>query len=67
MMKLRVACRSGAVERLDLEGPLTIEEGPTLNVVRTESGIEHFFTKDGYYDGWGTMVGPMLANKEPVN
>lgn len=66
-MKLRVEHENGDIETLQLEGPLTIEVGPTMDVIQTKSGMEYFFTKDGYYDGWGAMVGALLGNKEPVN
>jgi hypothetical protein len=66
-MKLRVEHENGDIETLRLEGSLKITEGPTLDVIQTKSGMEYFFTKDGYYDGWGTMVGTLLGSREPVN
>jgi hypothetical protein len=53
-MKLRVQQEDGRIEILTLDGQWEIIEGTTLNRIRSDRGLEHFFTKDGYYDGWGS-------------
>ena len=49
-MRLRVQHESGRTEILTLEGDWIIVEGQHLDRIRS-STFEHFFTKDGYYDG----------------
>jgi hypothetical protein len=34
-------------------------EGVELDRIVGSDGMEHFFTKDGYYDGWGTGGTPV--------
>ena len=55
-MKIRVMHESGATEVIELPlGASTVFDGVRLD--RIQSGnMEHFFTKDGYYDGWGAAV-----------
>lgn len=53
-MKLRVQHEDGLMEILTLEGHWEIVEGISLDRIRSDRGIEHFFTKDGHYDGWGS-------------
>jgi hypothetical protein len=53
-MKLRVQHEDGLIEILTLDGHCEIIEGTTLDRIRSDRGIEHFFTKDGHYDGWGS-------------
>ncbi len=55
-MKLRVQHKDGRVETLDIAQPVSILEGVELDRIVGSDGMEHFFTKDGYYDGWGTGV-----------
>ena len=57
-MKIRVQHTDGRVETLDLEGKWTCTEGEFLNRLSNDNGFEHFFTLDGYYDGWGGAVVP---------
>ena len=52
-MKIRVQHENGAVEVLTLGEIVAIHRGEHLNRIVTRSGCEHFFTHDGYYDGWG--------------
>ncbi|MGA8641761.1 hypothetical protein [Candidatus Binatus sp.] len=56
-MKLRVQHENGLIEILTLDGHWEIVEGTTLDRIRSDRGIEHFFTKDGFYDGWGSGLG----------
>lgn len=56
-MKIRVQHEDGRIETLTIKGEhLAVGEGHQLDRLRTSSGMEHFFTKDGYYDGWGGAV-----------
>jgi hypothetical protein len=55
-MKIRVQRRDGALETITLKGSQFILDGDTLDHFVSEHGREHFFTKDGYYDGWGQQV-----------
>ena len=56
-MNLRVQHEDGRHETLVLEGTIRIETGTYLDRVLTDD-VEHFFTKDGYYDGWGPAAPP---------
>jgi len=55
-MRIKVQHENGATETLDLEGPLTVIKGHRLDRIRDSHGFEHFFTKDGFYDGWGARL-----------
>jgi len=55
-MKLRVECEDGRIETINLDGSWRIVEGWCLNRIRDDRGMDHFFTKDGYYDGCGSIV-----------
>jgi len=57
-MKIRIEQEDGTIEVLSLDGRWTIMEGRVLDRIQSDSGLEHFFTKDGYYDGWGSEVSP---------
>ena len=52
-MNLRVLHEDGRIETIAIEGEVVrIVSGHNLD--RLVSGNrEHFFTKDGFYDGWG--------------
>lgn len=53
-MNLRVQHESGEVEALQLEWPVCIvPASATLWRMKDANGVEHFFTEDGYYDGYG--------------
>jgi hypothetical protein len=47
---------NGKIETLSLEGPFLVHIGKGLDWLITSDGMEHFFTKEGYYDGWGCGV-----------
>jgi len=53
-MRLRVQRADESIEVLNLDGLWTIQEGRYLDRLRSDRGTEHFFTKDGFYDGWGS-------------
>ena len=51
-MKLRVEQEDGEIILIELDSP-NIHVGVELDRIVSQDGMEHFFTKDGYYDGWG--------------
>jgi hypothetical protein len=55
-MKIRVQHKDGSIETIRFKGAVRLVEGSEMNRICTESGLEHFFTKDGYYDGWGGAI-----------
>lgn len=56
-MKILVVHESGEQRLLELDGPrLSVHEGDYLNCVRDGGSVEHWFTKAGYYDGWGVNI-----------
>ncbi len=59
-MKLRVQREDGRIETLELCGTWVFQEGKLLSRMLHESGYEHFFTPEGYYDGWGSHL-PLSA------
>jgi len=48
-----VAHENGEEETLHLTLPLSMREGVNFNILKDAQGYEHFFNKDGSYDGWG--------------
>ncbi len=57
-MKLRVQREDGSIETLELCGTWVFQEGKLLGRITREGGCEHFFTPEGYYDGWGSNLVP---------
>lgn len=53
---LVVEDESGEKETLHLTPPISMHEGPVLNRLTDAKGIDHYFTKEGLYDGWGKKV-----------
>lgn len=58
-MKLRVQHEGDPdrIEILTLVPPLSIHLSKRLNYIRDTTGMIHWFTPDGYYDGWSRSVG----------
>jgi hypothetical protein len=52
-MKIRVQCKDGTTETLTLKGPIEVARGKFMNRLSDGSGIDHYFLRDGSYDGWG--------------
>lgn len=52
-MKLRVQREDGRIEILTLMAPLTATVGAHQNAITDASGMDYWFTLEGYYDGWG--------------
>lgn len=66
-MKMRVQQRNGKIQTLDIAPPIAISEGVDLDRIVQSDG-EYFFTKEGYYDGWGksaSQAGQSLGKKQP--
>lgn len=55
-MIIRVMHEDGRSEVLALALPFAAREGTLLDCLTTADGVDHYFTKDGYYDGWGRAV-----------
>ena len=60
-MKLRVQHEDGSIETITLGGTLECREGCHLDRLQAPD-LEHFFTKDGYYDGWGRATNATPAD-----
>ena len=54
-MKLIVVYRDGRQREIDVPPDATVALGEGLNRL-TNGCIEHWFDRDGYYDGWGAMI-----------
>jgi hypothetical protein len=54
-MKIRVQQHDGSIETISLAGPVSLAEGDILSRITSAEGLEHFFTSDGHYDGWGKI------------
>jgi hypothetical protein len=52
-MKMRVQQRNGKILTLEISPPFSILEGVQQDRIILSDGTQHFFTKEGYYDGWG--------------
>ena len=65
-MKLRVQREDGRIETLELCGSWVFRDGKLLCRMAHESGYEHFFTPEGYYDGWGSCLAPLGAERAPL-
>lgn len=55
-MFLNVVSEDGKCQRIRLILPAEVTEGKVLDKIKCEGGTEYFFTKEGYYDGWGRPV-----------
>ncbi len=55
-MFLNVVTEDGECHKIRLLLPAKVTEGKVLNKIQCEGGTEYFFTKEGYYDGWGRPV-----------
>ncbi len=61
-MRLRVQHEDGRLETVELLGErLQIVRGHLLDRIVADD-LEHFFTKDGYYDGWGRALSASPAD-----
>jgi hypothetical protein len=60
-VKMKVIRENGEIVTLDLDYPAFIGAGDVLNKMFCADLTEHFFTKDGYYDGWGKAMRPPIS------
>jgi hypothetical protein len=51
-MLLNVCHSDNRIETIVLLVPLKLREGEHFNIITSGDGIAHYFTKNGYYDGW---------------
>jgi hypothetical protein len=56
-MKIRLQHKGGRIETVTIKGPVKIVTGKELDRLRTATGVDLFFTKDGYFDGCGCAIG----------
>lgn len=63
-MNVRVQYADGRVATLVLTGSLAVVHGQELDRI-VDEGIEYFFTKDGFYDGWGATRVAKAEAKSP--
>ena len=57
-MKVKVLHKNGSVETLTFSKNMTyVEGGLDLQSIIQSPDLDHYFTPDGYYDGWGRGVG----------
>jgi len=55
-MYLVVVTEDGECHKIRLILPVEVSEGKVLDKITCEGGTDYFFTKEGYYDGWGRPV-----------
>ena len=65
-MKIRVQRRDGRIETISVVGPAKIHHGDGLDHLHSADSLDHYFTPEGYYDGWGKAVAgePVLGTPE---
>lgn len=64
-MIIRVAMKDGKQRKIDLVEPVVVHDGQLLNSFRGGNGIDHFFTPDGYYDGFGMACNVPMQQLPP--
>ena len=54
-MKIRVQRKDGTIEALTLDGRFEVVNGEYMHrfTAISESRLDHYFTHEGFYDGWG--------------
>jgi hypothetical protein len=52
-MKIKVLHFDGRIEQIECILPIGGYEGQQLDRLVCGDGLEHFFDKSGFYDGWG--------------
>jgi len=51
-------------EVITLTEPLVVVRGKKLNSLLTSTGMQHWFTQDGFYDGWSRESPPDGISEE---
>ena len=49
-MKIEVSRKDGSTEIITLTEPLTVVRGEHFNILKTSTGMEHWFTPEGKYE-----------------
>ncbi len=62
-MYLVVVYEDGKCKKIRMELPVEVTEGKNLDKIKCANGTEYFFTKEGYYDGWGR---PMTGDPDKL-
>lgn len=65
MLTIRVQHEDGRIETLSLREPLRVVPGRELDRLVTAE-MEHFFTKAGFYDGWGRQTSCASAEAREI-
>ncbi len=52
-MYLVVVYEDGRCKKIRMELPVEVTEMKHQDKIKCANGTEYFFTKEGYYDGWG--------------
>jgi len=55
-MNIRIQRCDARIETIVLTEPITIHRGTELDCLKTSTGMSHFFTKEGKYDGWEIAI-----------
>jgi hypothetical protein len=58
-MKIRAQLRDGTMETITIVPPVTVFDKIGFNLLHLScgDGMDHYFTLDGHYDGWGRGFG----------
>jgi hypothetical protein len=66
-MKIRVQHKDGTMETITLVPPITdIRDGERLHSLKCGDGTDHYFTPEGYYDGWGRAVNATFDEAQQI-
>ena len=57
-ISIKVFHKDGKKEIINLHKFAIIHSGKTMNLIKDSTGTDHYFTHDGYYDGWGLGMPP---------
>lgn len=63
-MKILVQMEHYERRTLEMEPPLTVHIGERLDRISDANGVDHYFTKDGYYDGWGSGMSEIEQRRD---
>lgn len=60
-VRLRVLRADGRTEVITLVPPVTVTLGNGIfNILSDAASVDHYFTADGIYDGWGRAINATL-------
>lgn len=63
-MKVRVQRRDGRIETIQVVGPVEVHHGEKLDHFHAADGMDHYFTNEGFYDGWGQAAPPGMTPED---